>query len=263
VYTAKVPSILPKVLELEGQPQPVVAFGRDYPAGHLVASHTHQRAQLIHASAGIMRIDTPIGIWIVPPMRAIWVPQLMPHEIRATSHVSLRTLFIRPGARHDLPSECVAVEVSPLLRELILRVVSLAEAEPPVAPSEALVDVVLSEIRESSALPLHIPMPSDSRARKICQSLLQNPADGRTGAQWSTAVGASARTLDRLFRKETGISFGAWRRQVRLLAAMTRLAAGAPIGNVAMDLGYESPSAFTAMFRRVLGHPPSQFFQSK
>lgn len=263
MYTTKIPSILFRVRELEHQPQPIVAFGRDYPTGHLIESHSHLRAQLIYSSVGIMRVDTPCGIWVVPPMRAIWVPSMTPHEIRATSNISLRTLLLRPEIKAGLPRDCAVIDVSPLLRELILRMISLGEAEPPVPAPDCLTEMILSEIREIGALPLHIPMPTDTRARRICQGILQNPSDSKTSAQWGANVGASARTLERLFQKETGISFGSWRRQARLMAAMTRLAAGASIANVAMDLGYDSPSAFTAMFKRILGHPPSQFFQQQ
>lgn len=245
--------------KLEESPQAIVAYARDYPTGYLINRHSHERAQLIHASSGIMRVDTPNGIWVVPPMRAIWVPPLVPHEIRANSMVRMRTLFFRPGARGDLPNDCCVVEVSPLLRELILRMVALSEAEPRLPPSVHLIELILGEIREIGALPLHIPMPEDSRVRRICQGILQDPSDGRTSAEWGVSVGASSRTLERLFQRETGISFGSWRRQARLLAAMTQLAAGRPVANVASDLGYDSPSAFTAMFKRVLGHPPSQF----
>ncbi|MBL8267959.1 AraC family transcriptional regulator [Steroidobacter sp.] len=247
------------VRQLEASPQAIVAFSRDYPAGYLIERHSHDRAQLIHASSGIMRVDTPNGIWVVPPMRAIWVPAHVPHEIRANSLVRMRTLFFRPEVRSDLPADCCVIEVSPLLREMILRMVALSEAEPRVTPSVHLFELILSEIREIGALPLHIPMPEDSRVRRICLGILQDPSDSRTSAEWGANVGASSRTLERLFQKETGISFGSWRRQARLLAAMTQLAAGRPIGTVASDLGYDSPSAFTAMFKRVLGHPPSQF----
>ncbi|MFC4312847.1 AraC family transcriptional regulator [Steroidobacter flavus] len=255
-------SALALVRKLEESPEAIVAFSRDYPAGYLIARHQHDRAQLIHASSGIMRVDTPNGIWVVPPMRAIWVPPQVPHEIRANSAVKMRTLFLRPDARSGLPAECCVIEVTSLLRELILRMVALAEAEPRVAPSVHLTELILSEIREIGTLPLHIPMPADTRVRRICQAILQDPSDCRTSAEWGETVGASSRTLERLFHKETGITFGSWRRQARLLAAMTQLAAGRPVANVAGDLGYDSPSAFTAMFKRVLGHPPSQFCPS-
>lgn len=261
-YLPKIPSILHKVRELEEQPDPVVAFGREYPSGHLIESHRHERAQLIYASKGIMRVDTPSGIWVVPPMRAIWVPPAVDHEIRASSAVHMRTLFLRPGLRESLPRECCVVEVSPLLRELILRMVELAQSDTTDDAAVHMTELILGEIRAVRVLPMHIPMPSDARLLRICRSILQNPADTRTCSQWGASVGACRRTLERLFQRETGTSFRNWRQQVRLIAALNRIAAEDPISVVALDLGYQSPSAFTAMFKRTLGCPPREFFPS-
>lgn len=258
-YAPKISSVLHHVQQLESQPYPIVALGREYPNGHLVERHHHERTQLIYASRGIMRVDTPKGIWVVPPMRAIWMPPGIEHEIRASSTVFLRSLFIQPALRESLPSECCVIDVSPLLRELILRMVNLSESGATHVPRH-MVDVILDEIRAISVLPLHIPMPRDPRVLRVCHEILENPGDVRTCATWGASTGASARTLERLFQKETGLSFGAWRRQVRLLAALNRLAAEVPIATVALDLGYDSPSAFTAMFKRVLGRPPTEFF---
>jgi AraC-like DNA-binding protein len=258
VYTPKVPTI--DVDELEAQPEPIVAFGREYPTGHLVERHHHARAQLIYACKGIMRVDTPNGIWVVPPMRAIWVPPGVDHEIRASSTVHLRTLFLRPGLRDSLPRESCVIEVSPLLRELILRMVDMDRTKRYPDSLVHLTELILGEIREVRILPMHIPLPSDPRLLRICRGILQNPADNRTTAQWGSFVGASARTLERLFQREAGMNFRMWRQQVRLLAALSRLAAEAPVSVVAFDLGYQSPSAFTAMFKRTLGCPPRDFF---
>lgn len=98
---------------------------------------------------------------------------------------------------------------------------------------------------------------------RLCAALRRNPADARTLDAWGVAVGASARTLARLFMTETGLSFAAWRAQVRLLAALARLAAGEKVTSVALDLGYDSPSAFIAMFRRQLGVTPSRYFDAE
>jgi hypothetical protein len=192
-------SALAIVRKLEDSPQAIIAFAHDYPAGYLIERHQHDRAQLIHASSGIMRVDTPNGIWVVPPMRAIWVPPQVPHEIRTNGTLKMRTLFFRPEARSGFPTECCVIEVTPLLREMILRMVALAETEPQVPPSVHLIELILSEIREIGALPLHIPMPEDARVRRICQAILQDPSDCRTSAEWGASVGASSRTLERLF----------------------------------------------------------------
>lgn len=154
VYSRKVPKI--PLGELVAQPQPIVAFGREYPSGHLIESHHHDRAQLIFASRGIMRVDTADGIWVVPPMRAIWVPPTVTHEIRAFSTVHLRTLFVQPTARNSLPGECCVIEVSPLLRELILRMVAQAAPGDPAEASTHMIELILDEIRGVKVLPMHI-----------------------------------------------------------------------------------------------------------
>ncbi len=259
-FAAKIPSVLEAVRELESGPIPIIALGREYPAGHLVERHHHGRAQLIYASAGVMRIDTSRGVWVVPPQRAVWVPPAMDHEIRATSAVLLRTLYIRPGLKPWLPQKCCVIEVSLLLRELILRMVSIEHGAQYAHTMPLLAELVLEEISRFEALPLNISMPSSPRVLKICQQILDDPADSRTCADWGREVGASSRTLERLFLKETGMSFGSWRRQARLLDALRLLASGTPVMNVAFDLGYESPSAFAAMFKRSLGRTPSDYF---
>lgn len=257
-YSPKVPTV--PLDELEARPHAIVAFAREYPSGHLVERHRHSRAQLVYAIDGIMRVDTPEGIWVVPPRRAIWVPPEVDHEVRASSTLQLRTLFVRPPLRESLPRECCVIEVSSLLRELILRmIVREVSIESPVSP-DPMVDVIFDEIRRVKVLPMHVPLPADGRALKVCYGIFDNPADTRTGAQWGKATGASSRTLERLFKSETGISFREWRQRARLLAALHRLAADVPISVVAADLGYQSPSAFTAMFRRTLGCPPREFF---
>lgn len=259
-YAPKIPAMFEEVRELERLPYPIVAFCRKYPHGHLVERHRHDRAQLTYALRGIMRVDTVDGIWVVPPMRALWIPPEVEHELRTSSPVSLRTLFIKPQLRDSLPAQCSVVEVTPLLRELILRMIAITDEQGLENVRAHMIELILDEIRAVETLPLHVPMPSDSRALRICKGLLQDPADTKTCSQWGASVGASSRTLERLFQKETGVSFGSWRRQARLLAALGRLAEKTPVSTVAYDLGYESASAFTAMFRRTLGRSPSEFF---
>jgi AraC-like DNA-binding protein len=123
-----------------------------------------------------------------------------------------------------------------------------------------LVRVLADELQTARVAPLHLPMPQDPRLLRVARELVANPADGRTLAAWTRAAGASGRTLQRRFRAETGLGFGKWRQQVRLLRALERLAAGAAVTEVAFDLGYDSPSAFVTMFRRALGTTPGRYF---
>lgn len=239
--------------------RPLTVMAKDFAAGHEIPPHRHPRAQLIFAAQGVMAVRTPLGSWVVPPHRALWVPAETEHAIRMCSAVAMRTVYVRPDAA-AFADACCVLAVSPLLRELILRA-----AERPVlydehGPDGRVAAMILDELRALAILPLNLPWPVDKRLRRICMALRDDPALVRTLDEWSAAAGASSRTLARLFRKETGMSFGAWRQQARLLEALGRLATGEAVTNVALDLGYASPSAFTSMFRRALGRAPSRYF---
>src|SRR3546814_638212 len=109
--------------------------------------------------------------------------------------------------------------------------------------------------------PRCLPLRRDVRMRRIAEALLADPADTRALGDWAKAAAASERTLARLFVRETGMTFGAWRERLRLTAAVARLAEGQPVTSVAFDLGYQSPSAFIAMFRRCLGDTPGRYLK--
>jgi AraC-like DNA-binding protein len=149
------------------------------------------------------------------------------------------------------------VHVSPLLRELIL---ACAEAPGPARRRARLATLILSELAEAAVAPLHLPEPADPRVRRVTEALRAEPGDPRTLAAWGKEVGASARTLSRLFLAETGMTFRQWQRQARLLAALVKLAQRQPVTAVALDLGYDSPSAFIHAFRRALGRTPRAYF---
>ncbi|MEX2451829.1 MAG: helix-turn-helix transcriptional regulator [Rhodospirillales bacterium] len=245
---------------LQGIPRPVVALASDYPAHAVISPHHHPRAQLVYAERGVMTVRTGQGSWVVPPERAVWVPALTDHAVHAKTAIAMRSLYIEPAAAPSLPKTCAVVGVSPLLRELILRTAGLPRLYDPDGPDGRLVALLLDEIRMLPTLPLHLPMPNDPRLVKIARAILDAPASGETLEDWGNRAGASSRTLARLFVKETGMTFGRWRQQMRLLAALERLATGQSVTTVAMDLGYESPSAFSSMFKRALGKSPSAYF---
>lgn len=245
--------------------RPLAAMAKDYPEGWVNAWHRHRRAQLVYASSGVMTIRTPHGTWVVPPDRALWIPPAVEHEIVMAGAVTMRTVYVDPdaAAAAGLPDTCSVVAVSGLLRELILRAVAMPLLYDEDGPDGRVARLILDELRVLRALPLHLPDPQDPRLKRLCEAIRERPADDRTLARWGADVGASARTLARLFRRETGLSFGHWRAQARLLAALSRLAAGEKVTSVALELGYESPSAFAALFRRQFGVPPSRYFQDR
>jgi AraC-like DNA-binding protein len=244
-------------------PRPVAAMAKDFPDGHHIAPHSHERAQLIFAAEGVMMVTTPEGSWAVPPQRAVWMPAGVRHEIRMAGAVAMRTLYVRTDAAARLPGGVRVIAVSSLLRELILRACALPVLYDESGPPARVIALILDEIAALPTLALDLPMPRDPRLGRICRALRADPGSPRTLEDWAHAAGASSRTLARLFSKETGSSFAAWRQQARLLAAVARLAAGQPITQIALDLGYESPSAFTAMFRRAFGTTPSRYLDRR
>lgn len=247
---------------LDRLPQPIVAMAKNFPDGSAIAPHSHRSAQLVYASEGVMTLSTAGGAFVVPPQRAVWVPAGIEHSIAIRGPLAMRTLYVKPDARDDLPTDCQVVAVSPLLRELILAATSLPQEYAPGDPAARLMDVILDQIETLPVAPLHLPMPRDGRTARIAEALHADPADPCSLAGWAVQVGASERTLARLFVQETGMSFGAWRQQMRLLKSLELLAGGAAVTATAMDVGYESPSAFVAMFRRALGVSPRRYFSN-
>ena len=240
--------------------QPIVGMVKEIESGYVIQRHQHIRSQLLYASSGVMTVETDIGIWIVPPLRAVWIPAYTHHQILASGHVSMRTLYLHAEIDTGLPERCCVISITPLLRELILHAVAMPLVYELNSPEERLMNVILDQIKAVDIAPLELPIPKDNRLKKIYQHLADRPEDNRTLAEWGKKVGATSRTLARRFRVETGMTFGQWRQQVRILEALKRLAMNEPVTTVAIELGYESPSAFISMFKKALGKTPGQYF---
>ncbi len=207
-----------------------------------------------------MTVTTAAGAWLVPPSQALWIPPRLTHAIRMTGAVAMRTLYLRGDVGGFLPAQPRVLGVSPLLRELILRMMDLPRSGDRSGHVEGhLTALILDELRVAPNLELRLPMPRDPRLLRLCRVLLENPGDDRKLPQLARLAAASPRSLARLFQAELGMSFTAWRQQARLLEALRRLGDGEPVTAVALDLGYATPSAFTYMFRRHLGVTPSRF----
>jgi AraC-like DNA-binding protein len=246
--------------DFQDVPRPIAAMAKDYPSGWVQPLHRHRRAQLVYASSGVMTIYTPQGTWVVPPDRALWIPAEIDHSIQMSGLVTMRTVYVERAVAGGLPQHCTVVAVSSLLRELILCAVQLPLHYDQDGRDGRLARLLIDELHTLPSLPLHLPVPKDPRLARLCDALRHDPADDRLLAAWGREIGASGRTLARLFRQETGMTFARWRAQARLLAALGRLGAGEKVTSVALDLGYNSPSAFTTMFRRHLGVTPGRYF---
>jgi AraC-like DNA-binding protein len=245
--------------ELMGVPRPVIALARDLPPEEGFDWHSHPRFQLVYAARGVMTVDTRDATWVVPPQRAVWMPPRVEHRLKASGAIELRSLYVRADAAGRMPRTCEVFEVTPLLRELIVRATELPLEYDLRGPAGRLMRLLLDELAGLPRLPYHLPMPRSAPLAAICRRLVESPDDAATLAELAAEAATTSRTLARHFRRRTGMTFAEWRRRARLQRALAWIAEGRPIVKVALELGYESPSAFSAMFRRELGAPPSQF----
>jgi AraC-like DNA-binding protein len=217
--------------------------------------------QLVYASQGVMSVHTSRGTWVVPAHRAVWIPAGVEHRVQMSGRVAVRSLFFVAGLARRMPRECLAVNVSPLVRELVLHIIRVGMLRATVPEETRLAQVILDLLETLPAMPLQLPMPRDPRARKLAESLGASPGDGRSLDELACGVGASKRTLERLFLRETAMTLGRWRQRLQLIEALRQLAAGRAVTQVALDVGYDSPSAFITAFRRELGTTPGRYFR--
>jgi AraC-like DNA-binding protein len=230
------------------------------PPGLVFDWHSHEDHQLAWAASGVLTVRTQHRAWVLPPTRALWLPAGLRHEtLTGGAAATMRSLYIRPERCPIRWPEPTPVAASTLLAELIGYLGGAALSPSQRANAEAVLVDLLEPVPMTT---IDVRMPTEERARDVAAALSARPADGRTLADWGRHVGASERTLARAFRPDTGMSFGRWRTTLRLRAALPALAAGDPVGAVARRVGYESPSAFVAAFRRETGRTPAEFFVS-
>ncbi|SKA24378.1 AraC family transcriptional regulator [Consotaella salsifontis] len=224
-----------------------------------VPFHQHRQGQLILALHGAVTCTAADALWIVPPGFAVWIPGEVPHSNRATPNARLSYLFVEPDAV-ELPRKCCALSVSPMLREMILRLADSPERYSPDDHVGRLVRVLLDELALMPGGGLELPVSGHPKIAVIAAALAIDPSDRRTLREWAEHVAMSERSLKRLIVRETGLTFGQWRRQLHLIVALRELASGATVQKVSSDLGYESPTAFIVMFKKALGTTPTRYF---
>lgn len=239
----------------------ITTLAHDYPAGHVIPLHFHERDQLVYASHGVMTVRTRSDTWVVPPLRAVWIPASIAHSITMSGAVTMRTLYLKPGLAKTVPRSCCVVNVSPLLKELILHACSFRALRKTTLRQRHLIEVITDQLETVQMVPLQLPHLADPRALRIAEMLMADPGNNQTLAQICKAGGASKRTMERLFQEDTGMTFGKWRQQLRLMQALRLLAEGAKVTHAALEAGYSTPSAFISMFRKTLGTTPTAYFK--
>lgn len=240
----------------------ITALVHDYAHGHLVRWHFHEWDQMVFASQGVMTVQTKEGMWVVPTHRAVWIPAGMAHSITMSGVVAMRTLYVRSKMAKGLPRDCCVINVSPLLRELILDACNCGALKRAVRRERHLIDVILDQLETVQTAPLQLRSPCDTRAKRFADALLGEPGNKRPLAELCRRAGASKRTMERLFRVQVGMTVGKWRQQLRLMEAMRLLAEGAKVTHAALEAGYSTPSAFIAMFGKALGTTPRAYFRT-
>ena len=201
-------------------PRTVIAIGSDYPDGHVVAPHHHRRGQLISGASGVVVLSTAQGTWVMPPQRGMWIPPGTEHHVRMDGAVRMQSLYVEPDAAPGMPAHCQVVAISPFMRSLITEALSLPPEYELEGRPGALMQLLQYEMQRLPVLPLALHYPAHGRLSELCRQFLRRPNIHETIDAWAEALSVSRRSFTRLFRRETGMSFVAWRQQACLLCAM-------------------------------------------
>lgn len=249
-----------RLSEIQGAESPIMLSPNRVAKGTICVPHHHECGQLIYPLNGRVRVRAENQVWGGSPHQAVWVPPGTVHTGEALDDIIVHNCYIRTGEIEGMPSNCKAIVVSPLLRELLSYAATLPRQYTDVTEHTRTMLSVVDQIRMAEdVMTLHLPLSEDRRLKPILTWLLDHPDDNRSLEEWAEFAHTSARTLARLFMRETGLSFRQWRQQLRIMEGIMRLGDGESVLTVSMDLGYASQSAYTSMFRRCLGSTPSQF----
>ncbi|MCH7314194.1 helix-turn-helix transcriptional regulator [Acinetobacter sp. ANC 3882] len=240
---------------------PVYAFSENYPHGHIEDWHSHDRIQLIHTLSGVIRVQTHEGIWITPPGRGVWIPAQKPHALLSSGDVKARGVFIEVSPQTNTLDQCRVVAIPALLRELMSSAMQIRTSIQTNSRNERLLQLILDEVRLLPTLAFNLPDPQNPKLQQLCQRIKDNLALEWNLEDTAEQLHMSSKTLARHFQRETGLHFSHWVRQAKLMQAMIDLGMNKPVLNVALDLGYDSPSAFSAMFKRETSMTPSDYLK--
>lgn len=241
---------------------PVAASAFEYSDGTRLAWHMHEQAQFVLSLRGVLRVLTPTAVWTIGPRQGLWIPSGMEHALHAVSGVSVRNVYFESEVSPWTDPGCRVLAINLLLQELVAAIIETRNGQDEDRYG-MVVPLLLKEMKNApSTLAVSLALPRDRRLQQVCQSLFSDPANNDALALWGDRVGASERTLARLYREETGLTFVQWRQQLRLVEAMSRLAKGTSVAVVSSELGYGNSSAFIAMFKKATGQTPQRYIKS-
>lgn len=250
------------VWEAETGPSPIHGLGLHLDCGGTVEVHHHHRGQIMTAPAGVGIVRTCGRSFVIAGKKGVWMPEGALHEVIASTEVKMRNLQISRQLAPGLPILACPITVSPLFSELLQSAVVGKQWFASGSREAKILDLLVLEFLQADDFSFDVPKPKDPRLGRICAALEKDPSNNRSLAEWAETAGGCTRTLERLFKKETGLTFAQWRRQIRIQDAIVRLHLGQSVTSIAYDAGYENTSAFIEMFRRLTGRTPGQFLDA-
>ena len=227
--------------------------------GQVIDWHAHDWLQLAFATTGVLHIQTQHQSWMVPTHRAVWIPPGLPHRIEMYGRVFMQTLYFPTSLQVFDEQQCKAVNVSSLMRELILHVCELGIISSDTHEHRCMIQVVASMAKKMVTAPFMLPLPNDQRATDVAKRILEDPSFPIS--HYLQDAGCSLRTLQRIFSTETGTSLGRWHSQAKLMVSLRLLSNNRSVTHVALDLGFESPSAFIHCFKKSFGFTPGKYLK--
>ncbi|MDH1469429.1 helix-turn-helix transcriptional regulator [Shewanella sp. GD03713] len=222
--------------------------------------HQHRKAQLLYSSAGCMRFNLADTQVVLPPTRAAWLPAGVVHQVTMRDVVAYRSLYFEPETVASLPDKVTIFHVNPLLKALI-DTMSFWPWDKPRHSQHNAFALLIEELLHADAQNLSLPLPKDKRLQTWLKQLQQQQIIPASLQEMAIEIGASERTISRIFSNETGMAYQAWRQQWRLLSAIEQLAAGASVAQVGFNLQFSSDSAFISFFKQYTGTTPAQYFR--
>ena len=236
---------------------PITVVCRFIAMNSIVNKHRHSWGQFVYAHSGVLAVSTPLNRYIVPPEQGVWLLPEIDHEVTAISNVKLTSFYFDVSLLDELPDECCVLKVNDFLKALIKEADTIKSDYQWCSTDGRLLHLILDRLTQAPNEIFQLPYPKDQRLLNLLSEIQLSPENNNTLGEWGKIVGASARTLSRLFKKETGLSYSEWRQRLNIQIAISQLSIGKSITSISLYLGYESPSSFIHMFKTKTGMTPS------
>lgn len=237
----------------------IVGFRVELEESRSIALHSHRKAELLYSMGGSVTVVAQSRAWLVQPGNALWIPGGIDHMTFCSGPLSAGIVFFALDADSAVPRECQLVSVQPLMRELVIRSLQIGHDGIDTQREERLAAFLLDELVSAREQALQLPFPSERRLQRLAEAVMQSPSRHISLREWGLRFGIGERTLTRLFHSDMGMGFARWRQHLHVQLAIPQLVDKRPVGLIAYDLGYESTSAFIAMFKRIVGSTPGRF----